>query len=170
MTLNVLKQNTINILQQVANLVKQIDDNHYSEQLDLLSKNTIAKHVRHILELYVQLIAGLPQNEINYEKRERNLLLEHNRNYTINFINDLKTSILSLETNLETVQLRTLIQNDELLVKTSLERELVYNLEHTIHHMAIMQIACNHCFKYIVLEKNFGVAYATVQYNNTCAQ
>jgi hypothetical protein len=165
-----LKQNTINILQQVANLVKQIDDNHYSEQLDLLSKNTIAKHVRHILELYVQLMAGLTQNEINYEKRERNLLLEHNRNYTIDFINDLKTSILSLETNLETVQLRTLIQNDELLVITSLERELVYNIEHAIHHMAIMQIACNHCFKYIVLEKNFGVAYATVQYNNTCAQ
>lgn len=170
MTLNLLKQNTINILQQVANLVKQIDDNHYSEQLDLLSKNTIAKHVRHILELYVQLMAGLTQNEINYEKRERNLLLEHNRNYTIDFINDLKTSILSLETNLETVQLRTLIQNDELLVITSLERELVYNIEHAIHHMAIMQIACNHCFKYIVLEKNFGVAYATVQYNNTCAQ
>jgi uncharacterized damage-inducible protein DinB len=170
MTLNLLKQNTINILQQVANLVKQIDDNHYSEQLDLLSKNTIAKHVRHILELYIQLMAGLTQNEINYEKRERNLLLEHNRNYTIDFINDLKTSILSLETNLETVQLRTLIQNDELLVITSLERELVYNIEHAIHHMAIMQIACNHCFKYIVLEKNFGVAYATVQYNNTCAQ
>jgi hypothetical protein len=170
MTLNLLKQNTINIHQQVANLVKQIDDNHYSEQLDLLSKNTIAKHVRHILELYIQLMAGLTQNEINYEKRERNLLLEHNRNYTIDFINDLKTSILSLETNLETVQLRTLIQNDELLVITSLERELVYNIEHAIHHMAIMQIACNHCFKYIVLEKNFGVAYATVQYNNTCAQ
>lgn len=170
MTLNVLKQNTINILLQVENLVKQIDDNHYSEQLDLLSENTIAKHVRHILELYVQLIAGLPQNEINYEKRERNLLLEHNRNYTIDFINDLKTSILSLETNLETVQLRTLIQNDELLVKTSLERELVYNIEHAIHHMAIIQIACNHCFKYINLDKNFGVAYATVQYNNTCAQ
>ncbi len=170
MTLNVLKQSTINILQQVADLVQQIDDNHYSEQLDLLSKNTIAKHVRHILELYVQLIAGLPQNEINYDKRERNLLLEHNKNYTIDFINDLKTAILNLETEQEILPLRTFIQNEELVVNTTLERELVYNIEHAIHHMAIMQIACNHCFKYVILDKNFGVAYATVQYNNTCAQ
>jgi hypothetical protein len=170
MPINKLKQNSITILNQIANLVTQINDNHYSEQLDLLSNNTIAKHIRHILELYVQLIAGIEQKEVNYDKRERNLLIEHNRTYTIDFIMELSDKINAIQYIDDVLYLNTLINEDEILVKSSVERELTYNIEHAIHHMAIIQIACRHYFDYIKLDKNFGVAYATVQYQNTCAQ
>lgn len=170
MPINKLKQNSITILNQIANLVTQLNDNHYSEQLDLLSNNTIAKHIRHILELYVQLIAGIEQKEVNYDKRERNLLIEHNRTYTIDFIMELSEKINAIQYIDDVLYLNTLINEDEILVKSSIERELAYNIEHAIHHMAIIQIACRHYFDYIQLDKNFGVAYATVQYKNTCAQ
>ena len=170
MPINKLKQNSITILNQIANLVSQLHDNDYSTQLDLLSNNTIAKHIRHILELYVQLIAGIEQKEINYDKRERNLLIEHNRTYTLDFITELSERIKTIQYIDDVLYLNTLINQDEILVKSSIERELTYNIEHAIHHMAIIQIACRHYFDYIQLDKNFGVAYATIQYQNTCAQ
>ncbi len=170
MPINILKINSTTILNKIGNLVQQINDNDYSLQLDLLSGNTIAKHIRHILELFVQFHTGIILNQINYDKRERNLLIEHNRTYTINFINELKEKINSIENSDSSILLNTLVNDNEFLIKTSIERELVYNIEHAIHHMAIIQIACKHCFEYIKLDKNFGIAYATIQYQNTCAQ
>lgn len=170
MPINKLKQNAVTILNQISDLVIQINDNHYSQPLDLLSGNTLAKHIRHILELYVQLISGIDNNEINYDKRERNLLIEHNKTYTLDFITDLIAKINLINVERDEITLNTTINNDEVLVKSSIERELVYNIEHAIHHMAIIQIACKHSFDYIKLDENFGVAYATIQYNKTCVQ
>jgi len=146
MPINKLKQNAVTILNQIADLVTQINDNHYSQALDLLSGNTLAKHIRHILELHVQLISGIDNNEINYDKRERNLLIEHNKTYTIDFIKDLIVKINLIENREIQITLNTTINDDEVIVKSSLERELVYNIEHAIHHMAINLIACKHSF------------------------
>lgn len=170
MPINILKQNAVVILNQIANLVIQINEEHYAKQLPLLNNNTIAKHIRHILELYVQLISGIENNEVNYDKRERNLIIEHNKTYTLDFINELIDKVNSINIIDEEIYLNTLINQEEILVKSSIERELVYNIEHAIHHMAILQIACKHSFDYIKLDENFGVAYATIQYKNTCAQ
>lgn len=170
MAINILKQNNVTILNQIKDLVIQINDNDYSKQLELLNENTISKHIRHVLELFVQLQIGIEKHEINYDKRERNIYIEQNKLYTINFINELINNIESIQVINSPITLNTLINNNEILVQTSVERELVYNIEHAIHHMAIIQIACKHCFSYIKLDKNFGVAYATIQYNNSCAQ
>lgn len=170
MPIHKLKKNAANILNQIANLVEQISDNNYAEQLDLLNNNTISKHVRHIVELYVQLLVGIPNNEINYDKRERNLLIETNRLYTLNCVVGLQKRISNIEEKEQPMILSSLINDEEILVNTSLERELIYNIEHAIHHMAIIQIAVNHYFKYISLDKNFGIAYATIKHIETCAQ
>jgi hypothetical protein len=68
------------------------------------------------------------------------------------------------------ITLNSLIDEEEILVNTSIERELIYNIEHAIHHMAIIQIAVKHYFKYIDLNKNFGIAYATIKHHEKCAQ
>ena len=164
MPINKLKQNSITILNQIANLVTQLNDNHYSEQLDLLSNNTIAKHIRHILELYVQLIAGIEQKEINYDKRERNLLIEHNRTYTLDFITELSEKIKTIQYIDDVLYLNTLINQDEILVKSSIERELTYNIEHAIHHMAIIKIGIKSIHPDFMFPENFGVASSTVRH------
>jgi hypothetical protein len=105
MTIHKLKQNSITILLQIANLVMQIDEQHYSEQLPLLNNNTVAKHIRHILELYVQLLLGIEFSEINYDKRERNLLIEHNKTYTLDFINQLIEKINGVQNDSNEISL-----------------------------------------------------------------
>jgi len=57
-------------------------------------------------------------------------------------------------------------------MNSSYFRELQYNIEHAIHHMAIIKIAIGACFTEVELPANFGVAYSTVRYQKqlACAQ
>jgi hypothetical protein len=52
-------------------------------------------------------------------------------------------------------------------MKSSFYRELAYNIEHAIHHMALLKVAINHSFSYITVPESFGVASSTVRYRNT---
>ncbi len=54
---------------------------------------------------------------------------------------------------------------------TSFNRELIYNLEHAMHHMVIMKIAIENYFDKIQLPELFGVAYSKVLFQKKqCAQ
>jgi hypothetical protein len=48
------------------------------------------------------------------------------------------------------------------LIESTLARELLYNLEHAIHHMALIRVGLNLRFKYVLYQDNFGVAYSTL--------
>ena len=61
-------------------------------------------------------------------------------------------------------------ENKDFHLDTSLQRELVYNIEHAIHHMAIIRIAIEQDFPSIKLDKNFGIAYSTIKFrDDLCA-
>ena len=47
---------------------------------------------------------------------------------------------------------------------SSFYRELAYNIEHAIHHMALLKVAVNQTLTYIELPQNFGVASSTIRY------
>ena len=54
-------------------------------------------------------------------------------------------------------------------IATNYHREIAYNLEHTIHHMALIRVGLTEVAK-IELPENFGVASSTVKFRNQCAQ
>ena len=47
--------------------------------------------------------------------------------------------------------------------------ELIYNLEHSIHHQALIKVAVLKNSA-IQLSENFGVAKSTIEYRNQCVQ
>ena len=49
-------------------------------------------------------------------------------------------------------------------MKSSFYRELSYNIEHAIHHMALLKVAVKQTLTYISLPENFGVASSTIRY------
>ncbi|MCU0440853.1 MAG: DinB family protein [Bacteroidia bacterium] len=154
---------SINLFTQLQNLIKDLTDEMYSMPLQVLSGNTLAKHIRHILELYEEMVKGVHAGTINYDARKRNLLLEHNREFTLQFIEELKNNIAVL-TDDKPIILEAVFDNEKNTLQTSVQREMAYNIEHAIHHMAILQIAIKHQFPQIKLPEQFGIAYSTQAY------
>jgi hypothetical protein len=163
----------IEILSQLQTVINGLTDQEYSKKIDVLSENTIGKHVRHILEFYECLQKGVPHNSVDYDLRNRDLMLETNVEYANRFIG--KTMLWISFINAD--KMMTLIANfsndadEKMEIQTTCYRELAYNIEHAIHHMAIIKIAIDNDFKHVTLPENFGVAYSTVNYQQTvCAQ
>ena len=67
------------------------------------------------------------------------------------------------------MQLQQIVDGEELLIETNYNRELLYNLEHCIHHQALIKVALLQS-ESITVDANFGVARSTIEYRNQCAQ
>jgi len=144
-------------------LLLKLSDRQYQHQSELLSGASIGQHLRHVVEFYDCLLNGLSQQKINYEKRARSLELENNRKTAINKISSIKNQLLSLELNS-----RLNLEIEDLIIDTSVQRELYYNLEHSIHHQALIKVGLKEQNIGNMVNANFGVAPSTLKYRKQC--
>lgn len=163
-----LQSASTDILMQLADVIGQLTDRDYARPLPVLSGNTIGKHVRHILEFYELLANSAQTGQLNYDRRQRDLSLEVSTDEALRRLGHVDRVIhrldlnqpLQLEADLSTAGIETM------LIPSSFARELLYNVEHAIHHMALIQVAVQHAFPAIELPPHFGVAYSTVQHQS----
>ena len=157
------------ILLQLAEMCRQLSDEEFGKSLDMLQGNSVGKHLRHVIEFFELLVTGSPSGAINYDLRQHDSDLENRRNLASDRLQQLIQSIASLDTaaalTLSVSYGRS--QDDAVAIPSGVARELAYNIEHAIHHMAIMKIAIVSRFSWIVLPENFGVAYSTQRYRNS---
>ena len=161
-----LKSASTDIMMQLAEVIGQLTDQDYARPLAVLSGNTIGKHVRHILEFYELLVNSAQTGQLNYDRRQRDLRLEVDTDESLRRIGSIDRAIyrldlnqpLHLEADLSVAGIETI------QIPSSFARELLYNVEHAIHHMALIQIAVQNTFPEVELPAHFGVAYSTVQH------
>lgn len=158
-----MKQETSNLLYQLHNLLKSLDSDKYARSLDFLNGNSIGKHVRHILDLFDCLILGSETGLIEYDNRRRAIEFEVSNELAQEKIVSIISMIQDLDLN-RLVTLKQNLANESLEITTQIQRELLYNIEHTIHHLAIIRIGIEQNFPEISLPKNFGIAYSTIQH------
>ncbi len=160
------------ILGQLLDLLQQLNQEAYALPLPVLSGSSVGKHIRHIIEFYQCLLSGKEGGMIDYDHRMRNRNLEENKQYAEGILHWL---LDQLNRYPEDKALQLVVRYDDHLpveyVHTTFSRELVYNLEHTIHHMALIRIGVTAAFPDVHVEEYFGVAYSTVKYQKSqCAQ
>jgi len=162
-----LKNTAGQVLDQVLTVLDQIKAEDYTAQIPLLSAS-ISQHVRHILEFYICLFNGLDKGIINYDNRKRDARIENEIAFTIIVIQQLKEKINSIQNNCDLIlQIKYGDVTDaDIELKTSLYRELTYNIEHTVHHLAIIKHSIIQNASYIHLPENFGIASSTVRYTH----
>ena len=147
-------------LLQVKELLLQIEDKDYAMRCTELSNASIGEHTRHILEMFQCLTNEYKSGVVNYDKRERNKLLETDTNFAVEQI-ELLLSIID-KPNKELLLQESGV--DELIsINTNYYRELVYNLDHCIHHQALIKIGLMLNFDYKI-DADFGVAFSTIEY------
>ena len=167
-----LKEIGKTILNQLFDLTGQLSDSEYTSELELLSGNTIGKHVRHVIEFFELLIEGSSKGIVNYDKRKHQALYENNRKASLETLTNLVSKLHEMVFDQEIMLEVSYSDSDKSFfsIKSSQERELAYNIEHAIHHMAIIKIAVRTVFPKVNLEENFGVAYSTVRFQKSASK
>lgn len=154
------------VLLQLSDLLQHLSVDEYTEKIPLLSHSSIGEHTRHIIELFQQLYKGYEQGLINYDARERELLLQSNIDYAVESIAYIVSNLCIAN---KAIEIRTLYLNEQHSIHSNYQRELMYNIEHCIHHQAIIKIATN-ILGISYADEHFGVAKSTIAYKKQCAQ
>lgn len=166
-----LQQTTVSTLQQLIDLLLQLDPGTYAQPLPVLSGSSLSVHVRHIAEFYLCLFQGLQKGQVDYDARKRNPLLEADNLFAIQTLEGIVSSVERVQEDKILHLKATYMAEGPLLVQTTLYRELIYNLEHCIHHLATIRIGVNALTNQYAIPQNFGVAPSTIQHRqSTCAQ
>jgi len=163
-------QNAIqNVFLQLTTSLKQLDEGQYVQECRTLSGASIGKHLRHVIELFQSLERGYEAGIVNYEMRKRDARIENDKEVALSLLHGIHNNLnkpdkdLMLESSYDDNSANTVT------IRTNYNRELVYNLEHTIHHMALIRVGINEVSK-INLPENYGVASSTIKFRLSCAQ
>jgi len=155
-------------LQSLRNLLSSLSDEQYSSNIHHLTNTCIGAHTRHIIELLKCAIDGYHSGEVDYINRKRNLSLETNRMLAINTIIELEKEVTKPDLLLLMVTEKS-ADVFETIVTTTYFREIVYNTEHTIHHLALIKVGLIELNMNIV-NPEFGMAYSTIKFKTEQAQ
>ncbi|MBT1700036.1 hypothetical protein KK083_24325 [Fulvivirgaceae bacterium PWU4] len=155
------------ILDQLAALLQEIDGRDFTKPSKALSQSTIGQHLRHTLEFFICFEQGFERGVVNYDKRAHDRLTETDKLMALNTIRRIRGFVSALRDNNKPLRLEVGFDPDKeqyISIETNAVRELVYNIEHAVHHMAIMKIGIREVAPYISLPPDFGVAASTVRY------
>jgi hypothetical protein len=164
-----LKQPIQHVFIQLSHALDQLTDEEYIQPSSILFNATIGQHVRHIIELFQCLEKGYDEGVVNYEKRKRDYRIETDREFAAKCLRAVyrglnkpnKRMILEAEDYDDDISI--------VRIPSNYYREIAYNLEHTIHHMALIRVGVNEVSA-VVLPDEFGVAYSTIKFRQQCAQ
>src|SRR5689334_15916856 len=120
------------VLADLRFYLESIDPVIYQSPLELLSGSTIGQHTRHIIEFYNCLLEQSYQQEnpiINYAKRRRDHAIESRPEHALYLVNDLCERLLGLDPDQPCELDCTEHGQDDLLVSSTIGRELIYNIE-----------------------------------------
>ena len=153
-------------LNKLELLLIQLSNDDYSSPCKSLSNSTIGEHTRHIIEMFQCLENQFESGIVNYDKRNRDYRIQTDTNFALQCIADIKNQ---LDKENKTLVLQQIVDGEELKIESNYFRELLYNLEHCIHHQALIKVGVLQ-FETIAVDENFGVARSTIEYRNQCAQ
>ena len=158
------------IFGQIEKMLKQFNVADYIRPIDILSDASIGEHIRHIIDFYTCIINGSDTNHISYDKRKRKKEIEIDPQFAISCI-----GIILLEMELIDVQqgvtIETKFSTDKneipSILKSTFGRELMYAMDHAIHHLALVKIGVNDSFNNIQLDHQMGIAPSTFRFRKS---
>ena len=165
--MNELIKANIAVLEQVMTFVTCCHDETYKGTLPN-APSSIGKHIRHILDHYQCLERGLPTQLINFNDRSRDSQVEFQRPLALESTNHFIVWLQTLDLDKQAIKV---ISDTELgrptnvTIESTAERELLYLINHTVHHLAYAALLAKlHGHS---VPDSIGVAPSTFNYQKT---
>lgn len=162
MLVQIVKQN----ISENIELLQQLTNEELVLQFPELSDATIGEHMCHIIEMFGCLIENYDVGIINYDNRKRDLLLQTNQNKAIATI---EKYFCEIDKPNKSLSLTFNYFSEIEFISTNYYRELLYNLEHSIHHQALIKVGLLR-LPHIKIADSFGIAPSTLEYRKQCVQ
>ena len=161
-------KDSIYFLEQGIQLLYKITDEQYIFLDKRVSHSHSGQHFRHNIDFYNCFLIGLETGLIDYDQRTRDALIESNRNIAISYMTTVIEKMKSLS-ELDKSQSIQVVQNDDNGIdikhcQSTIERELMFLVSHTVHHYAIIGILLR--YQGIQLDLDFGKAPSTITYEH----
>ena len=165
---DMLKGTSLQILQQLETGLKTLSQQQYTHCLDE-NTSSIGGHARHIVEFYQALfkfLKGSTEDVLCYDKRQRNQLLETSKDAVLHEVRNLKVRLVECPDEPVDIHMASIINPNQPMItmRSTLQRELFYLLDHTIHHMALIKMLAER--QAVAFERGFGLAQSTKDYES----
>lgn len=159
---------SLNILGQLEAVFGSIGHSDFSRPVKALGGATLGQHLRHTIEFFICLEDGFHNGTVNYDKRAHDRRIETDRSVALLAIRSIRRFVTmnDLDKRLALEFCYDVNGQTTERVETNYSRELAYNIEHAIHHMAIMKIGLREIDPGLALPAHFGVASSTIRHQS----
>lgn len=165
-----LRDTSVAILNDLRSVLIQLSNEEFTLPLTVFSQATIGQHTRHVLEFFQCLIQSYATDVICYDDRTRSIDLESNVSFAIDKLDCICQDLEQIKTD-KTLNLGGQLSDTRFSVQSSVMREMIYVVEHTVHHLAVIKIGLVVNFPAIKIPDNLGVADSTQRFKNLkCAR
>jgi hypothetical protein len=155
--------------QQLNEVLDQLTAEQYQTPSENLSGSSVGQHTRHVIELFQCLLAGYASGTICYDDRKRDVRIETDPLFAKQLLGDIASSMEQENIGLQLAGVYDKASTKQFHLTTNYNRELLYNLEHTVHHMALIRVGLKELKTELVGEQ-FGIASSTIRHRQQCAQ
>lgn len=157
----------LQIVQQAKTFLQEVSLEAYQAVASPHFSASAGQHMRHILDHYLALKAGLESGCIDYNKRNRASDIETDPNAALQQWCGIEHWLAAISERdgalpVQVISEVSLQQQRSLSATSSLARELVFVASHAIHHFSLLAISQSLMGEQTML--NFGLAPATLSY------
>jgi uncharacterized damage-inducible protein DinB len=141
--MNALHKSSCNSLEQIEVILSAIHHQQIENSKEYYINYDIGRHVRHIIDHFISFKNGLANGVIDYNQRSRNSIIETNLFSSREIIQNLIEWLGGLEDSNQSLSIYSEIDcNQEINNKftSNKDRELLYLINHTIHHAAYIKL------------------------------
>jgi hypothetical protein len=171
----ILAEDNLAFLQQSRDLVSRLSSDAYASSGHPVYGSGVGPHLRHVLDHYANLLAGLSAGRVDYDARAREGAIESDRTAALARMDELMAGLRALAGQPDVplkVKMDCGDQSDLAgwWTDSSLRRELQFLISHTVHHYALIRLILK--IQDIDAGAQFGVAPSTLRHHAqlACAQ
>lgn len=162
------------VLRQLETLLDAMTDEQYRTSPVAVAASSVGGHVRHCLDHVEAVLLGVECGTVDYDRRRRGTDVETSRDAAREVLRRQMKQLLAIPANSENRPLRlsAIVSSalPPLEADTSVGRELVFVLSHTVHHNALIGVIARALN--VPVPERFGYAPSTLAHleRSQCAQ
>jgi len=156
----------IEAIDQALELISPLSKDSYQARVN--GRSQPGGHIRHVIDHYLALKDGIASGLVDYDFRRRDCEAESNPEVAKNELTGIRLWLASPALKSCNVQVKSevsLCESCVVTVESNLSRELLYTLNHTVHHMAYVALLLQANGE--AVNQTIGVAPATASHRRT---